>query len=88
MVKKIRVIEEEPTIETLDDQSYRRQMLDYQKAIDWKLWEMLKIMQSMVVVDVDEDEDNDSMTEEGRPRKPEPKGYAVIIDDDGLPTSR
>lgn len=38
-------------MEAMDEQAYRSQMLEYQKAIDWKLWEMLKIMQSMSAVD-------------------------------------
>jgi hypothetical protein len=51
MVKKIRLVNEDPSMETLDEQSYRRQMLEHQQAIDWKLWEMLKIMQSIHVSD-------------------------------------
>lgn len=49
MVKKIRMIEEVVTEEVLDEQSWQKQMLEYQKSMDWKLWEMLKIMQGIVI---------------------------------------
>jgi hypothetical protein len=76
MVKKIRVIEEEPSIDALDEQAYRKQMLEYQQAIDWKLWEMLKIMQGMAVVD----EGDEPVT--GKSTASSLKGKAVIVADD------
>lgn len=47
MAKKIRVIEEEQTEEELSTQEFQSKMLEYMHTMDWKLWEMLKIMQSM-----------------------------------------
>ena len=43
MVKKIRLIEEEQTAEELDAKEFQAKILEYMQAIDWKLWEMLKI---------------------------------------------
>lgn len=45
MVKKIRLIEDETTVEELDSAEFRAKLLEYLQAIDWKLWEMLKIEQ-------------------------------------------
>jgi hypothetical protein len=85
MVKKIRLIEEEPTMDALDEQAYRRQMLEYQQAIDWKLWEMLKIMQGTVTPTPDAvptDSTPTSNTKTKTPRKVGNKGKAVIVTDD------
>ena len=43
MVKKIRLIEEDTSAEDLDTSEYQAKMLEFQQAIDWKLWELLKI---------------------------------------------
>ena len=44
MVKKIRVIEETPDeLETGDN----RALMDMAKTMDWKLWEILQIMQRL-----------------------------------------
>lgn len=45
MVKKIRLIEEEQNDEELDAKEFQAKALEYMQAIDWKLWEMLKIAQ-------------------------------------------
>ena len=58
-------------MEAMDEQAYRLQMLEYQKAIDWKLWEMLKIMQTMT--------DVDGATSDGP--KVKVKVRAVIVED-------
>lgn len=44
MVKKIRLIEEEIADNELDTQEYQIKMLEYQHAIDWKLWEIYGIV--------------------------------------------
>jgi hypothetical protein len=46
MVKKIRLIEEEQSSEELDAKEFQAKILEYMQAIDWKLWEMLKIEQA------------------------------------------
>jgi hypothetical protein len=46
MVKKIRIIEDDSPPEELSTTSYQDKMLAYQQAIDWKLWELLKIAQA------------------------------------------
>jgi hypothetical protein len=47
MVKKIRIIEEQPQEEDLNPvDTYETKMLKYQQAIDWKMWEVLKIAQA------------------------------------------
>jgi hypothetical protein len=81
MVKKIRLIEEEPSMEVLDEQAYRRQMLEYQQAIDWKLWEMLKIMQGTATTE-DVPTDTTPSSETNTPQKVGNKGKAVIVDED------
>lgn len=45
MVKKIRLIEDETSAEDLDNEEFKAKVLEYMQAIDWKLWEMLKIEQ-------------------------------------------
>lgn len=46
MVKKIRLVEDDTTADELDTQEYQAKMLEFQQAIDWKLWEILKISQA------------------------------------------
>ena len=46
MVKKIRLIEEESTAEELNTTEFQSKLLGYMQAIDWKLWEILKIEQA------------------------------------------
>ena len=50
MVKKIKLVEDEKSFEELDTQEFQRQMLEYMKAMDWKLWELLKIEQARAEV--------------------------------------
>lgn len=45
MVKKIRMVEDEVS-GNLENDEYQAKMLEYQQAIDWKLWEMMKILQA------------------------------------------
>ena len=43
MVKKIRVIEEKPA----EEESVEQSMMEIAKSMDWKLWEMLQVLQRM-----------------------------------------
>ncbi len=43
MVKKIRVIEEKPAEEETSENS----MMEMAKSMDWKLWEMLQVLQRL-----------------------------------------
>ena len=43
MVKKIRVIEEKPAEEEAPETS----MMEMAKSMDWKLWEMLQVLQRL-----------------------------------------
>ena len=47
MARKIRLIEEEPSDETLDNADFNKTVLELAKSMDWKLWEMLQIMQRL-----------------------------------------
>lgn len=42
MVKKIRVIDEAPAVE---EKSVDNDFMELAKSMDWKLWEMLQILQ-------------------------------------------
>lgn len=80
MVKKIRVIEEEKTDEELDAQEFQARMLEYMQAMDWKLWEMLKVVQKFA-------EDNGYADPEETPvevktKKKSTKIKPVIVDED------
>lgn len=46
MTKKIRLIEEEEETVDLTDVEFQKKVFDYFQAMDWKLWEMLKIQQA------------------------------------------
>lgn len=46
MVKKIQLVDTPPSSDELSDAEYRQKMLAFMEAIDWKLWELLKIQQS------------------------------------------
>jgi len=56
MAKKIRLIDEEGTTETTDTTTPvvsvpgldGAQMMKYAEAIDWKLWEILKLLRAQV----------------------------------------
>jgi hypothetical protein len=45
MVKKIRILDEPEETKQLSDTELKTELLDLLKAIDWKLWELLKIEQ-------------------------------------------
>jgi hypothetical protein len=45
MVKKIRLVEEQPSAEELSAQEFQEKTLEYMKSMDWKLWEMMKVVQ-------------------------------------------
>lgn len=47
MVKKIRVIDETPDEDTSIGSSSDKDMMELAKSIDWKLWEMLQVMQRL-----------------------------------------
>ena len=57
MARKIRLIEEEPSDETLDNADFNKTVLELAKSMDWKLWELLQTMQriekNLTVVDYD-----------------------------------
>jgi BMFP domain-containing protein YqiC len=63
MVKKIRVIDE-PTIDEVTEEDFRKNMMEIAKSADWKLWELLQTMQRLekklsVVSSSDDDDDDD-----------------------------
>lgn len=63
MVKKIRVIDE-PTIDDLTEEEFRRTIMEIAKSADWKLWELLQTMQRLekkisIVLSRDDDDDDD-----------------------------
>lgn len=47
MARKIRLIEEEPSDNTLDSNDFQRELLELAKSMDWKLWELLQTMQRL-----------------------------------------
>ena len=57
MARKIRLIEEEPSDETLDNADFNKTILELAKSMDWRLWELLQTMQriekNLTVVDDD-----------------------------------
>ena len=62
MVKKIRVVDEVASDDSVEEQEF--DMNELAKSMDWKLWEMLQIMQRMekrfkniVVDDVEDNQD-------------------------------
>lgn len=62
MVKKIRVIDE-PTIDEVTEEEFRKNMMEIAKSADWKLWELLQTMQrlekKLSVVSLSDDDDDD-----------------------------
>jgi len=59
MVKKIRVIEE-PSIDEITEEEFRKNIMELAKSADWKLWELLQTMQrlekKLSTVSVDDDD--------------------------------
>jgi hypothetical protein len=59
MVKKIRVIEE-PSVDEVTEEDFRKNMMELAKSADWKLWELLQTMQrlekKLSTVSVDDDD--------------------------------
>ena len=47
MVKKIRVIDETPDEETSTGTAIDKDFMEMAKTMDWKLWEILQIMQRL-----------------------------------------
>ena len=47
MVKKIRVIDETPDEETSVGSAQDKDFMEMAKTMDWKLWEILQIMQRL-----------------------------------------
>tara|TARA_R110000851_G_scaffold97891_1_gene211902 strand:+ start:4700 stop:4930 length:231 start_codon:yes stop_codon:yes gene_type:complete len=74
MVSKIIVYDEEDPVEdeTVDTATFQTQMLEYMQAMDWKLWELLKIEQARAAK-----ED----LPVGQP-KPAVKFNSIIVDED------
>ena len=62
MARKIRLIEEEPSDNTLDSNDFQKELLELAKSMDWKLWELLQTMQrlekKLSVIDPDADDDD------------------------------
>ena len=60
MARKIRLIEEEPSDNTLDSNDFQKEILELAKSMDWKLWELLQTMQrlekGLTVVEDDDSE--------------------------------
>ena len=60
MARKIRLIEEEPSDNTLDSNDFQKEILELAKSMDWKLWELLQTMQrlekGLTVVEEDDKE--------------------------------
>jgi hypothetical protein len=79
MVKKIKFIEEEIPVEVMDEQTYQTKMLEYQKSMDWKVWEILKLMQSMAETTVSVD---DTDIEVATPAKLKSGITPIIVEED------
>jgi len=47
MVKKIRLVEDQVPDEEQDKRDAAEQLMELAKSIDWKLWEILQIMQRL-----------------------------------------
>jgi len=78
MVKKIRLIDDDDTaIEDVDTQEYQETVINYLQAIDWKLWEMLKIEQARAEAEGLELSQPDSKRKK---RKSDVK--SIIVDED------
>lgn len=62
MVKKIRVIDE-PTVDEITEEEFRKNIMEIAKSADWKLWELLQTMQrlekKLSVIDPDDPDDDD-----------------------------
>lgn len=80
MVKKIRLIEEEDSAEELDQKEFQAKMLEYQQSIDWKLWEMLKIMQAWATREGIIKLNEAAPTEDDK--EPEYDVKSIIVDED------
>jgi hypothetical protein len=83
MVKKIRVVEEERTEEELSTEEFQAKMLEYMHTMDWKLWEMLKLMRTHLETDNEQPdvaEDVEEVVVETKKKKTGPK--PVIVDED------
>ena len=77
MTKKIRLMDEtgeEMSVDNKTDETSSiessigsdivvKQLMKYLEAIDWKLWEMLKLMKAEADVDVDDEKDKEESTD-------------------------
>lgn len=84
MVKKIKKIDDQmaPESDETDNSlsAFEEKMLEYFAAIDWKLWEMTKIMQKLAEREgLSEPSSNDSLEETERPIN---NYKSIIIDED------
>ncbi len=87
MVKKIRVVEEDRTEEELNNEEFQAKMLEYMHTMDWKLWEMLKLMKAHLDTETeqpdtneDSDEDAEEVIIETKTKKKGPR--PIIVDED------
>lgn len=78
MVKKIRLIEEEQSAEELDAKEFQAKILEYIQAIDWKLWEMLKIEQARA----EREGLLEPAADEKKPAHTAPKDFKPVVVDD------
>jgi spore maturation protein CgeB len=81
MVKKIRLIEEEPTFDEMSARDFQDKTLEYMKSIDWKLWEMMKVVQKWA--------EREGLTDEAQtssvkvtPKRQKSDVKPIIVDED------
>lgn len=77
MVKKIKVVEDSINPDELGEQEYKAKVLEYLQAMDWKLWEMLKIAQRWA-----EENGYNETPEPQSTRKPDSEITPIIVDED------
>jgi hypothetical protein len=79
MVSKIIVYDEEDPVEdeTVDTATFQTQMLEYMQAMDWKLWELLKIEQARAAKEGD-----NASTVKQPSAKAKAKFNSIIVDED------
>ena len=83
MAKKIRVVEEERTEEELSNEEFQAKMLEYMHTMDWKLWEILKLMRAHLETDNEQPDVTEEVEKgvvETKLKKKGPK--PVIVDED------
>lgn len=85
MVKKIRLVEDEITDDELDTQEFQTKMLEYQHAMDWKLWEIYGIILKWAAREgfIEPDPEPKKEAPKRRKKKAKIKGgiKSIIVDD-------